>query len=408
MSNNALPLERVRALRAKFHSELYDNVLPFWLTNSLDREHGGFFNCLDRDGSVYDTKKHIWLQGRQVWMMSKVHNTVAAGKSESQYLDAAHLGARFLRKNARTKDNRVYFSLTREGKPHFMQRKMFSECFYVMAMAEYARATGDKSARKEARCLFESVLEYAKDPSLLGRAVYKGGKPTSDLAVPMILLNLVEELRDPGETAWADVEKWCVKRIDLHIRPELGLVLETVGVNGELIDSPEGRLVNPGHAIEAGWFLLAYAERNGLKDLAQKALQMMDWSYNYGWDNEYGGIYYFLDRTGRSPLQLEWPMKLWWPHCESMVAFIMAYESTGDARWVRLFDQVTDYSFDHFKDPRFPEWFGYLDRRGDVSQRFKGGPYKGCFHVPRSLFLVEQALGRIEAKLVAEEKKNRV
>jgi N-acylglucosamine 2-epimerase len=403
MSSKPVSLARIQALRRKFHSELYENVLPFWLTNSLDREHGGYFNCLDRDGSVYDTKKHIWLQGREVWMMSKIHNTTAAGQKTSPYLEAAELGARFLRKHARTKEDRVYFSLTREGRPHFMQRKMFSECFYVMAMAEYARASGDKAARREARSLFEKVLEYAKDPSLLGRPVYKGGKPASELAVPMILLNLVEELRDPGEKEWQDVEKWCVKRIDLHYRPELGLVLETVGADGSLIDAPEGRLVNPGHAIECGWFLLSYANRAGNAELAAKALNMMDWSYNYGWDKEYGGIFYFLDRTGRSPLQLEWPMKLWWPHCESMVAFIMAYEATGDERWFRLFDEVTDYSFDRFKDPRFGEWFGYLDRSGAVSQTFKGGPYKGCFHVPRSLFLVEQVLGRIESNWAGKD-----
>jgi N-acylglucosamine 2-epimerase len=396
MTEFTVPPTVIENYRQKFHAELYENVLPFWMKNSLDHEYGGYFNCLDRDGSVYDTRKHIWLQGREVWMMSKIHNTVGEKGGTSPFLEAATLGANFLRKHARTKENRVYFSLTREGKPHFMQRKMFSECFYVMAMAEYARAMGDASARKEARTLFDAVLKYAKDPSLLGKPVYKGGKATSELAVPMILLNLVEELRDPGEQIYQDVEKWCVKRIDLHYRPDLKLVLETVGADGELLDTPEGRLVNPGHAIECGWFLLSYAQRSKNAALATKALNMIDWSYDYGLDREFGGIYYFLDRTGRSPLQLEWQTKLWWPHCEAMVAFIMAYQHTGDPRYFTLFEEVMDYSFNHFKDPRFGEWFGYLDRRGDVSQRFKGGPYKGCFHVPRSLFLVEKVLREIQ------------
>lgn len=389
----------LESYRKKFHSELYENVLPFWLNHSLDRENGGYFNCLDRDGSVYDTKKHVWLQGRQVWMMSKIHNTVAAGESASPYLDAADLGAKFLRKFARTKDNRVYFSLTREGRPASMQRKMFAECFYVMAMAEYARASGDKTARKDARALLEEIFKYAKDPSLVGKLVFnKSAKPASELAVPMILLNLIEEVNDPGEDGYADLAKWCVKQIDKHVRPELGLVLETVGHDGTPIDSPEGRLVNPGHAIEAGWFLMQYARKTNNKHLLNQSLKMIDWSYDFGWDHEFGGIYYFLDAKGYSPTQLEWPMKLWWVHVETMVAFIMAYEATGDESYFRKFEHMTTYCWDHFKDPRFGEWFGYLDRRGDVSQRFKGGPYKGCFHVPRSLYLVEQVLARLVAK----------
>ncbi|CAN5185063.1 AGE family epimerase/isomerase [soil metagenome] len=385
----------LKAYHKKFHRELYDNVLPFWLENSLDEKHGGYFNCLDRKGSVYDTTKHVWLQGRQVWMLSKIHNVGHKPGKDSKYLRAATLGANFLREFARTPEDRVYFSLTRQGRPHFMQRKMFSECFYVMALAEYARAAKDKDAKKEARALFEKVKEYAKDSTLVGRPSYKGATNTITLAVPMILLNLIEELNDPGEDGYADLAKWCVGEIDKHVRPELGLVLETVSPDGKLIDSPEGRLVNPGHAIEAGWFLMQYAIKTNDERLKEQALQMIEWSYDFGRDREHGGIFYFLDSEGHSPVQLEWPMKLWWVHCESMVAFIMAYQLTGDAAWFKKFEDVTAYCFDRFKDPRFPEWFGYLDRRGDVSQNFKGGPYKGCFHVPRSLHLVEKTLAQL-------------
>lgn len=192
-------LAQLQSYQSQYHSELYERVLPFWLKHSIDPLHGGFFNNLDRDGSVYDTKKHLWLQGREVWMMSRIHNDLHGPGGESEYLEAARSGAAFLRRHGRVADNprRVYFSLHQDGSPHFLQRKMFSECFYVMAMAEYARATGDESAREEAVELFKAVLEYAKDPSLLGRPVYSASTPTIDLAVPMILLNLVDELNGP-------------------------------------------------------------------------------------------------------------------------------------------------------------------------------------------------------------------
>ncbi|MEQ8819038.1 MAG: AGE family epimerase/isomerase [Sumerlaeia bacterium] len=377
---------------------LRESVIPFWMNHSLDRELGGYFNCLDRDGSVYDTKKHIWLQGRQVWMLSKLHNADPSAKDAGAFRDAATLGADFLRNRARD-GQRVFFSLTREGKPHFLQRKMFSECFYVMAMAEYARATGDASARAEADELFQSILRYAKDPSLLGRPVYDNGLPaTGELAVPMILLNLIEELNGADGNDFEDIAQWCVERIKLHVRHDLKMVMETVPLDGSLLDTPEGRLLNPGHAIEAGWFLMSYARKRGLADLEKMALAMIDWSFETGWDKEEGGIYYFLDRGGYSPLQLEWSMKLWWPHCEAMIAFLMAYDTTGEAAYFEKYLQVADYSFAHFDDPQHGEWFGYLDRHGRVSQRFKGGPYKGCFHVPRALWMCEGLLGGLIAK----------
>lgn len=385
--------------RQRFHSELNDNVLPFWLEHSLDHQHGGYFNCLDRDGSVYDTTKHIWLQGREVWMFSKLHNATEASNTarRGQLLAAAELGARFLRQHARRRDDgRVFFALTADGRPMQLQRKMFSECFYVMALAEYARASGDATARTEAREVFAQVIRYAQDPSLVGRPVFAGNTPVSSLAVPMILLNLIAELKDPGETTWAGLEQWCVDRIAPHVRPELGLVLETVSNEGTpMLDSSEGRLVNPGHAIEAGWFMMEYAEKNNRHELIDQSLKMIDWSLDFGWDKEFGGIYYFLDAKGFSPTQLEWDMKLWWPHCETLVALLMAYRVTGDPGYWRKFETIADYTFDHFADTRFGEWFGYLNRRGEVSMRFKGGPYKGCFHVPRALFLCERELQRI-------------
>lgn len=387
---------RLSAYRRFHQQQLYDNVLPFWLKHSLDRECGGYFNCLDEDGSVYDTRKNVWLQGREVWMLSKIHNRHYSPGENSPYLQAATLGADFLRKYACTGD-RCYFSLLRDGKPLFMQRKMFSECFYVMGLAEYARASGDHSARDEAHRIFKRIQDYASNPSLLGRPSYDNGMPaTSELAVPMILLNLIEELNGPDGNDYADISVWCVQQIDKHYRPEMKLVLETVGSDGTPLDTIEGRLLNPGHAIECGWFLLAYAVKTGNVALRQKALNMMDWSFDLGWDTRDGGIFYFLDRSGRSPTQLEWSMKLWWPHNEALIGFMMAYRITGDEGYLKKFEKVHDYSFAKFPDRVHGEWYGYLDRHGEVTHRFKGSPYKGCFHLPRCLYLVSEEIKRIE------------
>ena len=443
--------ERVESWRSRMQAELQQNVVPFWMQHSLDRENGGYFNCLDRDGRRFDTKKHVWLQGRQVWMLSKLCGAdpshadpsradpsradpsradpsradlsradlsradlsradssrvepsraepSRAEPSRADLLDAATLGARFLREHARREDDRVYFSLTRAGAPLALQRKIFAECFYVLAFAEYARASGDDSYRELALSELDAILRWIDDPTPLGRPRLRGQIATSELAVPMILLNLVSEVRGaPGSPTFRDredydrIEARCVASIRRHFDRERGLVFETIGADGSRLDSPEGRLINPGHVIECGWFLLDHARRVQDRELTRDALAMIDGALELGWDREHGGILYFLDSEGFSPQQLEWSMKLWWPHCEALVALLMAWRETGEARWFERFETVADWTFDHFPDPAFGEWFGYLDRRGVVSQRFKGGPYKGCFHVPRALFLCEREL----------------
>jgi N-acylglucosamine 2-epimerase len=382
-------------LRKKYERELLENVIPFWERYSPDRQNGGFFNCLDRDGGVFDTTKHMWLQGRQVFMFSKLYRTVEA---RPEWLALARSGAEFMRKYAKREDGRVYFSLTAEGKPVSMQRKIFSECFYVMACAEFARASGEEEWLTEAKAEFARVWEWAFDWRLVGRPSFEGEVPMQTLAVPMILLNLIEVLAD-GETRGYEREvEECVRRMLLHVHADRKVMFENVAPDGSFVDTPAGRHLNPGHAIEAGWFLQHWAQRLGRKDLERTAIDVVRWSHDLGWDKEWGGLYYFLDEKGYSPNALEWNMKLWWPHCEAIYAHLLNFSITNDAADWQRFIETDHYAFSHFRDPKYGEWYGYLDRRGEVTHRFKGGAYKGCFHVPRALWLVSSLLKKMEGQ----------
>ena len=383
----------VTAYRKQFERELFDHVIPFWERHSPDPEHGGYFNCLDRDGSVYDTRKHIWLQGRQAWMFSTLYRTV---EQKKEWLDMAASGIRFLRAHAIREDGRVWFALTADGRPVHIQRKIFSECFYIMALAGYGHATGEGRYLREAEAHLERVWEWSQDLSKVGRPVLEGQRPSQALAIPMILLNLIEEvtLGEDGQYG-AEIDD-CIRRMLLHVHPDRELVFETVAPDGGFINDPDGRFLNPGHAIEAGWFLQHWAQRRGDRELAETAADMVRWSFRKGWDSEHGGIYYFLDSGGYSPVPLEWSMKLWWPHCEAMYAHLLNYRLFGRESDWQAFAQVTDYSFAHFPDHEHGEWYGYLDRQGNVTHRFKGGPYKGCFHVPRALWLCWKTLREME------------
>ena len=386
----------ISELTKVYHSELYDKVIPFWETHSIDSKYGGFFNNLDQDGNVYDTSKHVWLQARQVWMFSKLYRSQPDKKN---WLNIAKSGIAFLRTNALRDDGRVYFCLNQLGEPVKIQRKIFSECFYIMALSEFAKASSDTLLLEEAKNHFLKVWEWSQNLEKIGVMPHKGVRESQTLAIPMILLNLIEELASESTDDYTDQIKLCIDKMKLHVDTNKKLVFENVGNDGEFIDSPEGRLLNPGHAIEAGWFLQHWALKLNDTSLSSLATNMIRWSFEKGWDNEHGGIFYFLDSHGYSPTQLEWSMKLWWPHCEALYAHLLNFYVTGDQADFESFMKVHDYSFNRFSDRVNGEWFGYLDRTGEVTHRFKGGPYKGCFHVPRSLFLCLNLFKKIDKKL---------
>ncbi len=383
------------ALRRRYETELLERVVPFWTRHSPDRVDGGFWNCLDRDGTVYDRTKYGWLQGRQAWMLAKLYRTV---DQRREWLELAVSGARFLRERCLLPGGRLPFSTTADGRAVYVQRKIFTECFYVLALAEVARATGEARYRREAEETFARVWSWAFDGTKVGRPSFPGETAKRTLAVPMILLNLIEELTDGDTRRYAVEVEECLRLVRLHVHRDERIVYETVDPEGRAIDSAEGRLLNPGHAIEAGWFLQHWAQRLHRPDLAHEAIDIVRWSFERGWDGEHGGLFYFLDAKGHSPLPLEWSMKLWWPHAEALYAHLLDFSLTGDPADWEAFRRTDAWTFSRFPDPQFGEWYGYLDRRGDVTHRFKGGPYKGCFHVPRALWLCVRLLAKLEAE----------
>jgi N-acylglucosamine 2-epimerase len=385
-------LAGLKALRDRYERELLGSVTPFWLRHSLDRERGGYFTCLDREGQVYDTRKYIWLQGRALWMFSRLYRTVSP---EQEWLEAAALGERFLRRHARDASGRYYFSVTREGRPAAFQRKPYAAVFAMAGLLEYARATDDERMLAEAIDLFSRIEEWIADPALLDRpSLDASASQFSKLSDVMVTIMLLLELADAAPDA-----RWDARLRELtaaamrHYEPTRGVFLEHAAADGQFVfDSPDARLLNPGHSIEMAWFLLLVLQRH--PDAAQQArvLHALEATLEFGWDREYGGLFYFMDVEGRPPLPLESTMKLWWPHTEAIYAVILAYATTGDAKWLEWLSRLDAYSFDHFSDPTYGEWFGYCDRQGQPTNTCKGNNYKGFYHVPRCLLFSMQAL----------------
>ncbi len=381
----------IYSLANQYKRELLDNILPFWLEKSPDREYGGYFSCLTREGKVYDTDKFIWLQGREAWLFSMLYNKV---EKRQEWLECAVLGGEFLKKHGHDGNYNWYFSLARDGSPLVQPYNIFSYTFAAMAFAQLSLATGSGEYADIAQKTFNKILEKEKNPKGIWNKACPGTRELQNFAFPMILSNLSLQMEHLIDKEFLDktIENCIHTIMDLFYRPELGIIVENITPEATLSDSFEGRLVNPGHAIEAMWFIMDLGRILNRQELIVKANEVALNMIEYGWDKEYGGIFYYKDRLDYPLQQLEWDQKLWWVHIESLITMAKGYRLTGNEASKKWFETIHEYTWRNFKDKDYPEWFGYLNRRGEVLLSLKGGKWKGCFHMPRGMYEIWKTL----------------
>ncbi|MBK8913665.1 MAG: AGE family epimerase/isomerase [Phycisphaerales bacterium] len=420
--------DRAARLRDLYADALLHDVVPFWMRHSVDAECGGFFTQLARDGSLYGTDKPVWLQGRETWLFATLFTQI---EPREDWLRLARHGADFLDRHCFAPGGKMYFCVTRDGRPLRMRRYVYSEVFAIIAFAALAKAENSPQRRRRAIEVFDSFVRHLRTPGLLPPKVDPATRPGKALSPLMCLLNVANTLIEtappeacsgsppdarsapsrtgssaadarsdtPGVDHVARFERLIDETIDEifrdFVKPDRNAVLEAVRPDGGPIDGPDGRVMNPGHAIECAWFIMDVARRRGDSALLRRAAALVDVAFERGWDREHGGLLYFVDVDGHPATQLEHDMKLWWPHNEACIAALMAFRETGEPRYAEMFETLHAWTFDHFPDPEFGEWFGYLHRDGSVSTPIKGGMWKGAFHVPRGLLMCRTLLDGI-------------
>ena len=389
----------MKDLYLKLRSELLDSCAPFWLKYAVDTQYGGILNCVDRYGKVYSQDKSVWMQGRAGWMFSYLYNNI---DKKPEYLSFAKSCIDFASAHCIDSDGRMFFTVTRDGKPLRKRRYWFSETFYIMANAEYYMATGESGYLDTAKKYFSFVYgmyrDPASDPYRITPKSYAQTRSTKTLANPMILLNVASIMRradSEHSEFYSTVITDLIRDIKHFYKPEYHAMFENIDAtdNSVILDSAPCRIINPGHDIECAWFLLEEGIVRKDQSLISFAATVFNDALSLGWDDEYGGIFYFKDILGLPVEAYEHDMKLWWPHNEAMIASLMLYQHTGDQKYREIFDRLCDYSFTHFSDPEYGEWFGYLRRDGKPTEPpCKGHTYKGPFHVMRMLAKCTQLL----------------
>lgn len=393
LCTNQIPAESAARLHEHYRAALFDDVVPWWTEHTLDREYGGYYSLLARDGTPWATDKYTWMNAREVWMFSHLYN---AWDHNPEWLDAARLGAEFLVRHAFREDGKMHFRLTREGQSRSEVLSVYTEVFGAIAMAEYAKASGDESYWTKAMAMYDLLMPRLGTPSdtpLLGYPIHAEFHLHAHDMCRITVAWVFNAIR-PDQRFEDDLTLSAKSIVGRHWKPERRALLENVAMDGsEMLDLPEGRMFHPGHAIESAWMLMEIARRRDDADLLRTAVDIATASLEHGWDTEFGGLRYLTNYDWTPTHPLEADLKLWWPHCESLYATLLAWNLTGREDLARWYWRIHNYTFEHFPDPEFGEWYGYLNRDGSPVWQAKASGWKCFFHLPRALFRAMQLLG---------------
>jgi N-acylglucosamine 2-epimerase len=381
----------------KYEQELLQNVIPFWEKYSIDSKYGGYIDSIDRDGSMIDSDKWMWMNFRKVYMWA----TLGELYKNNTWIQYAKQGWDFLTTHGKDENGMYYFALNRQGEPILAPSNIYSESFAMMGSAGLYKATQETKYKEEALSAMNHYLARMDNPKGPWEKSMPARKKRLSLGVYMIFANLGNVMKDCLQNNDYDIKiAESVNMVVEHFwNEEHGVLFENINPDYTFdLESYDGRHINPGHGLETCWFILQYAERNNRADLIPKVAKMIKGILNFGWDPQYGGILYFMDVLDKPHLELQWDMKLWWVHNEAILATLFAYRLTGDREFLEWFYKLDDYSFKHFSDPEFGEWFAYLNRQGEPTHMLKGGKWKCFFHLPRFLLMSMEQMKLIDTK----------
>lgn len=385
----------LKSCSSQYRVDLRENILPFWMKYGYDRKHGGVYTCVDRDGTLMDTTKSVWFQGRFGFIMARAAQLPDA---DPEWIEAARSAIDFIERYCIDTDGHMFFSVTEDGRPVQKRRYVFSECFAIMAMAEYSLASGDSQYADKALATFKNTLRMLETPGFLPPKILIPGRGHS---ITMMLINVaniaMRACQDPIFEQRIDQSIDELAKYFMH--PEFKTILETVGPQGEFFDTCSGRTINPGHCMETGWFIMDIARSRGWdRKLVEMATTIMDWAWDWGWDQEYGGMINFRDCKGFPSQDYSQDMKFWWPQCETIIASLYAYLATGDGKYLERHKLAHEYAYTYLRDKEYGEWYGYLHRDGSVAQPAKGNLFKGPFHIPRMMMTASELCDEILGK----------
>ena len=378
-----------------YERHLTEDIMPFWLEHCIDEEHGGINNIVGDDGTVLSTDRFLWSQGRGLWTFSSLFNDY---DSDPKWLEIARGLADFILRHGRDADGNWVFKLHRDGSVAEPPKSIYVDAFVAYGLTHYAMATSDSGAIEVAVEIYRKTTSLLEDHASLPTephripAGHQSHGPSMIFALIYHELGLLTGNREMLDRALELAEIIMTQ----HVKPERRILFEYVKPGGELADTDAGKTFLPGHAVESMWFLERIYRYHEREDRIRLAMDVIRWSLESGWDEEYGGLYLACHAEGGEAAWHQPDAKVWWTSTEALLALLVAYEVTREDWCMEWYWKVHDYSFRVFPDTAHGEWHQNLDRRGNVTGVVvRGLQVKDPFHLPRSLIYGIQVLRRL-------------
>lgn len=388
----------IKSLCGYYEKELFEDIIPFWESRVVDREYGGYFNCFDRKGNLYKDIKPGWFVGRNIYTFSNLYNVI---EKRQEWLDIASLGVDWMHKYAYKGNGRFNSCMARDGSAIDPGTNIFNDVFAVKGYYEYLVALGDKRTEEQMRFateLTDILFKNASDTALLESE----GLPSTfrNHAVNfMTLLASLEGRRLFGDRYAEEMNKRLNNAMYVFANDEYKAVFENVGADGRPLLKDQGRIMDPGHALESCWFSLRIGMECGNKDVVKRAGEVLDWIIDRGYDEENGGFILLLDVENGVPEQAQRTQnyagtiadcgdKVWWTQAEGLNALALSALLNGNERHFEYFKKLHDYVDKHFRDHENGEWFSILTHDNKMLSDNKGFEGKGPYHVPRCVILL--------------------
>lgn len=386
--------EKLNWLKKFAENELNNNILPFWKSNMVDSENGGFYGQINYNMQViHDAPKGLILNSRLLWTFSAAYSYTRSEEDLSMASRAYKYLKGFFYDDIY---GGYYWSVRNTGEPNDTKKQIYALAFAMYGFSEYYKITREPDALARAIALFKIIEDhafdkdhngyidaYARDWSEMDDIRLSEG----DMNVPKTMnthLHVIEAYANLY-TVWKD--SLLKSRLENLVRIFLGKIISSKDYHLNLFFSKEwdskSSVISYGHDIEAGWLIHESALIHGSELLIREVEKVVPKITDVALQglSPLGGLFHEGDRKGKHvDNQLEW-----WPQAEAMVGLLNSYEITKNEKYLDYALQIGRFTNDYIIDRINGEWHYRVDSEGKpVESYVKAGFWKCPYHNGRT------------------------